>query len=119
MAAAPSPPGRWGFAFDGSQASNPKYRPAARREGPAHFGDFFHRVARLRAARRGGRPTLYFYPGGAMVISRANIRSRPAAYYEALRRQLDYSSDPLEGHYMERSWFHIFNCDQTLPALAP
>ena len=101
------------------QASNPKYRPRARRPSTRHFGDFFRRVAGLHAARRGGRPTLYFYPGGAMVISSANILSRPAAYYEALRRQLDYDADPLEGHYMERSWFHIFNCDRTLPQLAP
>jgi hypothetical protein len=50
------------------------------------------------------------FPSSYVVVSRYNIRTRSKSYYRSLLKLIDYSIDPPEGHYMERSWFYIFNC---------
>ena len=51
------------------------------------------------------------YPNGLMVISREQILSRSKSYYEKIIKFIDYHINPEEGHYFERSWAYIFNCN--------
>jgi hypothetical protein len=47
--------------------------------------------------------------GGAnMTVSTAQILSRPRRFYEALLAEVQ-SPNPEAGHYLERSWYYIFN----------
>eukprot|EP00967_Tisochrysis_lutea_P076099 scaffold102777_cov30-Tisochrysis_lutea.AAC.1 len=50
---------------------------------------------------------------GIFAVRRDRILSRSRSYYEALHRQVAWHVDPVEGHFLERSWFYIFGggCD--------
>lgn len=48
-------------------------------------------------------------PGGIFSVSRDLINSNSKEYYQHLLESLSHSSNPEEGHYMERSWYYIFN----------
>ena len=107
--------GDWSFAFDGSQAqiNRERYFSGSARHTTSNFGEFFHYVLGLRAdpsESRGSKEVLRFYPAGLMVVSRAHLLSRSVSYYRRVRRTISYENNPLEGHYFERSWFHIFDC---------
>ena len=104
----PQNPGDFGFAFDGGGAMMDKYTRTNSRHTAKNFGSFFYDVLGLRPEQ--GGHLLRFYPSGFMVVSRERVLQRSVTYYEALRRQVDYANDPVEGHYLERSWFYIFNC---------
>ena len=62
-----------------------------------------------------GLPSKYdklkIYPSAYMVISKRRIQSRSRKYYMDLLPHLNYALDPPEGHYFERSWYYIFNCN--------
>ena len=53
---------------------------------------------------------LLWYTGGIFGISKERILSRPKEYYQVLYDMLSLENAPIEGHFMERSWFYIFNC---------
>ena len=53
---------------------------------------------------------LHWFPSAFMVISRERIQSRSREYYMRLMEYIDYSENPGEGHFLERSWYYIFNC---------
>ena len=46
---------------------------------------------------------------GIFSATSEEIRSRPKAFYEKLCRYVDDHSNPEVGHYLERSWYSIFN----------
>lgn len=69
-----------------------------------------NRVALLRQYD-GATEVLNMYPSALMVVSSKRVRARPRSYYEALRRQVQGSVKPVECHYLERSWYYVFNCD--------
>ena len=48
--------------------------------------------------------------GSIFSVRRENILSRPRSYYEGLLQQLQCHTNPEIGHFMERSWFYIFQC---------
>lgn len=69
------------------------------------FGDWFEKLM--------GRdfPTkVHVMPWGIFAVSRNRILSRPVEFYEQLLQVLRHV-DPIEGHFMERSWYYVFNCD--------
>jgi len=47
--------------------------------------------------------------GANFSISKEMILSKPKKFYENLLRFLDNHINPEEGHYMERSWYILFN----------
>jgi hypothetical protein len=96
----------WGFKFSAHTIWDKKYNSTSQlAEG--NFGDFFWNDAQLKLAKN----ALFVYPSAYMVIHKSKIRSRNVQFYKRLLNFLQYSNNPLEGHYFERSWFHIFQCD--------
>ena len=45
---------------------------------------------------------------GVFAVRRERIQRRAPAYYERLLKQVNWAADPVEGHFMERSWCYIF-----------
>jgi hypothetical protein len=63
------------------------------------YGDFYNNKLKI-------------YPSAFMVISKENILSRPKSYYEKIINYCNYHINPIEGHYFERTWAYIFNCNE-------
>ena len=97
----------WGRDFDGGNMSLQKYRDFDV-QSTGTLGQFWDRTLKIRVPSNNG---FCIYPSAFMVISRKRIISRPLNYYMQIQTELSYSSDPIEGHFMERSWYHVFNCD--------
>jgi hypothetical protein len=51
------------------------------------------------------------YVAGIFVMSKQQILTRPKEYYVSLHNQLCNHNAPIEGHFMERSWYYVFRCD--------
>jgi len=47
--------------------------------------------------------------GANFSLSREIILSKPKIFYENILRYLDYHLNPEEGHFLERTWYLIFN----------
>jgi hypothetical protein len=54
--------------------------------------------------------TLTWYENAVFAVSKDRIRSRSKEFYEVLLSQLSTESAPIEAHFLERSWFYVFNC---------
>jgi hypothetical protein len=53
---------------------------------------------------------LNLFSHAIFAVSRTQILSRPKEYYERLIVQLSTENAPIEAHFLERSWFYVFNC---------
>jgi len=53
-------------------------------------------------------PTMYFYLNGIFAVRKELILNHSKEYYENLIKSVDHHINPAEGHFLERSWFHIF-----------
>ena len=53
---------------------------------------------------------LFVYENALFAVSKSMILSRPENFYKSFFDQLSHSSAPIEAHFLERSWFYIFNC---------
>jgi len=111
------PSGDWSFGFNGTHTKLPRHALTQRRYTATTFGHFFHHILNLAAENDG--QILRFYPSGIFVVSREQILSRSVAFYKQTRRLLSYASAPIEGMFMERSWFYLFNCPEHPGALKP
>lgn len=49
-----------------------------------------------------------YYPHAIFAVSKERIRSRPKEFYKKLIKLVDWHVDPIDGHFFERSWYHIF-----------
>lgn len=49
--------------------------------------------------------------GAIFSVDRSNIRSHPLVFYQNLLRNLQRHVNPEEGHFLEKSWFYIFDRD--------
>ncbi|KAL1495509.1 hypothetical protein AB1Y20_016874 [Prymnesium parvum] len=49
-----------------------------------------------------------FYPSAVFALNSNFVTEMPLSYYQALQSELNYTVNPLEGHYFERSWFYVF-----------
>ena len=107
-----SPLGRdWSWDFNLTRLASTTGRGWAEstaRPSAHNFGQWFHGVVGFEEEPYG---VMHMYPAGEFVVSRARIRSRPRIFYEQLRNRLD-AIDPIECHFLERSWFYVFNCDK-------
>lgn len=45
---------------------------------------------------------------GLFAVRRDRVLRRSREFYEALRRELSWHVDPVEGHFLERSWHYVF-----------
>jgi len=50
------------------------------------------------------------YPNAIFAVDKDHILSRPKSYYQKLLDNVNWHSDPVEAHFLERSWYYIFNC---------
>lgn len=51
-----------------------------------------------------------FWMGAIFSIRRECILSRPKEYYKRLLEYIPKTKNPEVGHFLERSWYYIFNC---------
>ena len=56
---------------------------------------------------------LLVYPNALFAVSKELILKRPKKFYETLNSTVNYSKWPVEGHFMERCWYYIFNFDKS------
>eukprot|EP00955_Chlamydomonas_euryale_P039160 351314-Chlamydomonas_euryale.AAC.2 len=54
---------------------------------------------------------LRLYPTSSFVVHSSHILSRSLEFYKKLHSLVAYASKPAEAHFMERSWFVLFNLD--------
>lgn len=57
---------------------------------------------------------IYIWWGAIFSIKKECILSRPLNYYKKLLEYIPYTDNPEVGHYFERSWFYIFNCNKNI-----
>ncbi len=62
---------------------------------------------------------LWIYPNAIFAVDKDHILSRPKAYYQKLFDNVHWHNDPIEAHFLERSWYYIFNCHMTKESLIP
>ncbi len=53
-----------------------------------------------------------WFKNAVFGVSKEHVRSRPSDYYESLLNQFTSSGEHEICHYLERSWFYIFNLDR-------
>jgi hypothetical protein len=53
-------------------------------------------------------PTMYFYMNGIFAVKKDLILNHTKEFYGKLIKSVDHHIDPAEGHFLERSWYHIF-----------
>jgi hypothetical protein len=53
---------------------------------------------------------IILYPNAMFAVDKDHILSRPKAFYQKLLDNVHWHNDPVEAHFLERSWFYIFNC---------
>ena len=51
----------------------------------------------------------YIYPNALFAVHKRLITYRPVEYYQNLLEQVDHHVHPVEAHFMERAWYHIFS----------
>ena len=59
-----------------------------------------------------GRPYTFpfkVYKSAIFSVHKNKVLSRPLSFYENLIRFCSHHIDPAEGHFIERSWYYIFN----------
>ena len=56
-----------------------------------------------------GNQNCIFGAGAQFIVSKNKILKNKKEFYENIVKMLDYSSDPLEGHDIERFHKYIFN----------
>ena len=59
------------------------------------------------------RPTyphpMFIYNNALFAVKKEHILAHPRQYYEALLQEGNHSSNPVEAHFFERSWYYIFD----------
>lgn len=50
-----------------------------------------------------------WYGNALFAVSKDKIRTRPKEFYERLLSELSTDNAPIEAHFLERSWFYVFN----------
>ena len=52
---------------------------------------------------------LTVYLNAIFAVSKEKIHTRPKEFYENLLTQVSNENAPIEAHFLERSWYYIFN----------
>lgn len=61
--------------------------------------------------------SLKIWYGAIFSVHRKYIRSQPLEKYKILLQELQKDKCPEEAHFMERSWFYLFQCHRELESL--
>ena len=49
------------------------------------------------------------YPNGIFALKKEKILNKPLSYYEKFLLEVNHHINPAEGHFLERSWYYMFN----------
>ena len=79
------------------------------------FGEWFERMIEMPFPE----VKLLIYPNAIFAVDKDHILSRPKAYYQKLLDNVHWHNDPIEAHFLERSWYYIFNCHLPKESLIP
>ena len=93
----------WGFSFN--YCGGHWFMPSEyKRNVKLVFGDWFKTYIRQTF------PTfnLRVYPNAIFGVRRDLVLARPRSYYQTLLEQVNWSQNPVECHFMERSWYYVF-----------
>ena len=71
---------------------------------PILFIEWFKRYINLEYPN-----PLKWYGNAIFAVKREYILLKPKSYYEFIIKQVDHHINPTEGHFFERSWYHIFS----------
>ena len=51
---------------------------------------------------------IYIYHNAIFAVNKQLITKNPIEYYKKLILEVNYTNDPIEAHFLERSWYYIF-----------
>jgi hypothetical protein len=69
----------------------------------------------------GPRPpsnVLFYSQGARFAVTRAQLRRRPRAFYEALLASVNATQDPSAGYFLECMWFYVMTSPNNAPPCA-
>lgn len=52
---------------------------------------------------------MYIYQNAIFAVRKEHILNKPVEYYKQLLLEVNHHINPAEGHFLERSWYYIFN----------
>jgi len=70
--------------------------------------DFFHQYVECENLKEIPEP-FYWFQKGQFVCTKQNLLSNSKEYYSKLIKGLEYTNNPIEGHYLERFWYYILH----------
>jgi len=70
--------------------------------------DFFEKYVKCKNLQDIPEP-FYWFQKGQFLCTKQNILSNSKEYYSHLIKSVDYTNNPIEGHYLERFWYYIFH----------
>ena len=74
------------------------------------FKDWFEKYIRIKYP-----DPIRWMPNAIFAVRKDKILKNDKEYYKNLITTIDYDSNPIEGHFFERSWFYIFDPFQIYP----
>ena len=80
------------------------YLPQNYMNGSIAFGDWFQHLIKPEFP-----DPIQLYGNALMAIRKEYILKKPKKYYEMLINHVQYTRDPIEAHFFERSWNYIFS----------
>lgn len=75
------------------------------RHSPYSIGQWWDKYIKIR---RPSSTEHHWQPCAMFSVHREVIRAHPLSYYQSLISTIDDHVNPEEGHYFERTWYHIF-----------
>ena len=67
------------------------------------FRDWFEKNLGLKYPKN-----ITYFGGGIFAVSRSNILKNDLDFYKKMLKYVNHDIDPMEGHFLERSWYYIF-----------
>ena len=76
------------------------------------FGEWFRRYIDRYASNPLKSHNIFWYLGAIFAVDKKHIHNRSRAFYKKLCDMVSKENSYEIGHYLERSWFHIFSHNQ-------
>lgn len=94
--------------FDSNFNLQPAFKMATSYRGgvPLSFGDWF--MTHIAASGTDYPNPIRIYPNALFAVHRELILQRPLEFYQGLLAHVEYCANPVEGHFLERSWYYVF-----------
>ena len=94
----------WGFIQHGGKWLK-EYNNGAIRPSTNTFGSWWDKYVLVE---RPSLKTFRWSHGAIFSVKKELIKKKPLSYYQNLLTTISDSKNPEEGHYLERSWYYIF-----------